>query len=698
MTQNTRWCSCIGVCVLLSAAALLMLVTAWHGSSAESVPDVFHPNASQIRMASSSIHPVTNLVLPLDHTADHLFAPPEQAYRPGTLANSCQQLLENTALNVIGGSIEPWEIFQPMVYYSTQNYVSPQYSLVLPDTDTGDPSPMQDAFGQIFDMPSNLTSVTIGYHTATTNANPVDKAFGNLWTVDNNNQLVDFLGGWEIADSPNAWAERGVLIEDNAYLAPMAGQRLAILLFTDTDGQSPGEAVYFDDITLTACTGATQPATATPTSSRTPTITSTATSTRTPSRTSTITPTATATPTSTLRKFYLPLVIRKVLLPTATPTATQPWCDLYEPNDTMATAFGPLVASQTYQARLCQGDQEDNYKLNARGGTPLVVTITLPTRLVNHTLFYIYHESNLNQPLPNPDCHRGPISTSNETITCPIALDGRYTLRMYTEDSNVYFENNQYYTLIAAFHPLVAGSTPTPTPTRTPTRTPTPTQVVASQTLYTIADATILEGYPSINLGTASDMWAGYDDGLNPNGRITRSLLRFDITSLPSNAVIQSATLRVYYMGYRDYPNRVNTITAYRINGSWTELGVTWNNKPGPGAAYGSVDIPANTNWGWRELDMQALVQGWVNGSIANQGVMLRGPEVSGADSSYRMFSTREGPYSPQLLINYVAAAAINAAPPDHVAAPAGVRLREVLGSSAAPADASGREHREMAP
>lgn len=696
MTKNAQWRGCIGVCVLLGAAVFLMLTTAWHGSSAESVPGNFQPDAPQIRMTPPSIPPFPSVLRPLDFAADHLFAPPEQAYRPSAPANSCQQLLGNTGLNIVGGSMAPWVVFDPMVYYSTQNYVSPQYSLVLPDADAGDSSPTQDAFGQIFDMPSNLTSVTIGYHTATANANLTDEAFGNLWTVDNNNQLVDFLGGWEIVDSPNAWVERSVVIEDSVYLAPMAGQRMAILLFTDTDGQSPGEAVYFDDITLTACTGATQPATATPTPSRTPTPTRTATATATSSQPPTFTPTATTTP--TLGKAYLPLAMRRISSPTATPTATQPWCDPYESNNTIATAWGPLIAGQAYQARLCQGDPEDNYYLRARGGTPLVVTIALPSRLVNHTLFYIYHESNPNQPVPNPDCHRGPISTSNETITCPITLDGRYTLRMYTEDASVYFENNQYYTLMATFSPLDAGSTPTPTPTRTSTPTATPTQGVASRTLYAIADATILEGYPGNNFGTTNDMWAGYDDGLNPNGRIVRSLIRFDVSSLPPSAVIQSAKLRVYYIGYRDYANRVNTITAYRITGNWTELGVTWNNKPSPDASYGSVDIPANTNWGWRELDVRALVQGWVNDSIANQGVMLRGPEASGADSSYRKFSTREGPYSPQLMITYVAAAAASDVPPDNVAAPTGVRLRQALGGSDAPADAGGREQREMAP
>jgi hypothetical protein len=208
----------------------------------------------------------------------------------------------------------------------------------------------------------------------------------------------------------------------------------------------------------------------------------------------------------------------------------------------------------------------------------------------------------------------------------------------------------------------------------------------------------ILEGHPGANAGATSDMCTGYDDGMDPNGRIVRSLIKFDLSSLPTNAAVQSAKLRAYYMGYWDYPNHVRTVTAYRITGDWTESGVTWDNKPSPGTAYGSVDIPANDDWGWRELDVRDLVQSWVNGSIANQGVMLRGPEASGADSSYPVFHTRKGPYPPQLVINYLAATAMSQPSAEQATVLTGPRLRDHLGASVAPTDASGREQRELRP
>jgi hypothetical protein len=172
------------------------------------------------------------------------------------------------------------------------------------------------------------------------------------------------------------------------------------------------------------------------------------------------------------------------------------------------------------------------------------------------------------------------------------------------------------------------------------------------RTFYSIADATVLQGYPSVNLGYTTDMWAGYDDGLNPDGQIARSLVRFDIAGLPSNVSITQATLRLYLVTSWDYPNTSRTITAYRITSSWSEGGVTWNSRPGYGGSYGSTAI-VHGAWGWYEFDVTGLVKTWYSSTNANYGIMLRGPEVSGSDSSWRGFGTRESTYTPQLVVKY---------------------------------------------
>jgi hypothetical protein len=175
---------------------------------------------------------------------------------------------------------------------------------------------------------------------------------------------------------------------------------------------------------------------------------------------------------------------------------------------------------------------------------------------------------------------------------------------------------------------------------------------LAQQTFYAIADANALQGYPSQNLGSTTDMWAGYDEYLEPDGQIARSLVRFEIASLLPNQVITEATLRVYLVTSWDYPDTSRTIGTYRITSSWSESNVTWNNRPGYGDAYGSRSIVSSA-WGWYEFDVANLVRAWYDGMYTNHGIMLHGPEVSGDDASWRGFSTRESSYRPQLVTEY---------------------------------------------
>ena len=198
----------------------------------------------------------------------------------------------------------------------------------------------------------------------------------------------------------------------------------------------------------------------------------------------------------------------------------------------------------------------------------------------------------------------------------------------------------------------------TPTPTSTPTPTPTPTPLPPPpNTFYSVADACVVQGYPTMNAGDTVDMWAGYDDYLEPDGKIVRSLIRFNLSAIPTGTSINNAVLRVYLVNSYDFPGETRTITTYRIASAWSESSVTWNNKPSFSTAYGSAAVTHGA-WGWYSFNVTGLVRGWINGTIPNRGVMLRGPEWSGADSSWRGFYTREGPYRPRLAITYTASAA----------------------------------------
>jgi hypothetical protein len=183
---------------------------------------------------------------------------PERPPEPTAGLMACSQMLANTELTVVDigggyGTAEPWVVLNDIVYYSDVDYTSPPTSLLLVDNDAGDPSPTVDAFAQAFYMPSGLTSVLIEYNTAALNGNLNDRVYGNLYTVDADGQLDEFIVGWEVGQATNTWVGRFVQITDPTYLSLMDGQYMAIILFNLTDNVAPGEVAFFDDVTLTAC-------------------------------------------------------------------------------------------------------------------------------------------------------------------------------------------------------------------------------------------------------------------------------------------------------------------------------------------------------------------------------------------------------------------------------------------------------------
>jgi uncharacterized repeat protein (TIGR01451 family) len=171
-------------------------------------------------------------------------------------------------------------------------------------------------------------------------------------------------------------------------------------------------------------------------------------------------------------------------------------------------------------------------------------------------------------------------------------------------------------------------------------------------TLYSVGDTCIMKGYSTTNFGIYSDMWVGYDDYLNPDGKIVRSLIKFDLSAIPTGTSIASAILQVYKLGSWDYPGKTRTITTYGVGSNWAETSVTWNTRPSSTDAYGSASV-THESGGWHSFNVTTLVRGWVNGTLPNYGVMLRGPEHSGSDSSWKSFCTREGSYDPKLVITY---------------------------------------------
>lgn len=96
-----------------------------------------------------------------------------------------------------------------------------------------------------------------------------------------------------------------------------------------------------------------------------------------------------------------------------------------------------------------------------------------------------------------------------------------------------------------------------------------------------------------------------------------RTFIAFDLTGAPFlNATIKLARLQLtpYFVSVID-----PKISASSIDAPWGEMTITYDNVPATGAWVGPVQ-PFTSNAFW---DITPLVQQWVTGQTANNGVVL---------------------------------------------------------------------------
>lgn len=148
----------------------------------------------------------------------------------------------------------------------------------------------------------------------------------------------------------------------------------------------------------------------------------------------------------------------------------------------------------------------------------------------------------------------------------------------------------------------------------------------------------------TVNLRSAADSrifnadW-GRDNNDGAGGEIgvyqarDRSLLRFDLNSLPPGAALNSANLVLTVSNpYGGNPN-AESMNVYRLTQAWTEGGVTWNKYDGAvtwataGGDYdGTVRASSTANVGTGQVviwDVSSLAQEWANHTHPNHGLMV---------------------------------------------------------------------------
>jgi hypothetical protein len=165
-------------------------------------------------------------------------------------------------------------------------------------------------------------------------------------------------------------------------------------------------------------------------------------------------------------------------------------------------------------------------------------------------------------------------------------------------------------------------------------------------TLTAVADATVRSWQPGTNFGGEDVLELSYSaiDGT----REAVTLLRFDVASaLPSNAIIDSATLQLFLEGAAG-ANPV-AVAAYFVTSSWAEGSVTWNTFPtaDPVGIVAQVDASPGNYKSW---NITSYAQAWHMGP--NHGLYLRGP----VDGTFyeRVFESRDHmEMVPRLVVTY---------------------------------------------
>ena len=116
-----------------------------------------------------------------------------------------------------------------------------------------------------------------------------------------------------------------------------------------------------------------------------------------------------------------------------------------------------------------------------------------------------------------------------------------------------------------------------------------------------------------------------------------RALYRFDIenTGIPVGTPIASAVAKIFIID----PNDTAPVSAHQVTADWTESTVNWDNINTSHDLTAITSIPTGSAAGeYVSVNITPLVQGWINGSTGNQGIMLKTASIG----DLAQFSSKE--------------------------------------------------------
>ena len=164
------------------------------------------------------------------------------------------------------------------------------------------------------------------------------------------------------------------------------------------------------------------------------------------------------------------------------------------------------------------------------------------------------------------------------------------------------------------------------------------------------------EDSKTTNNGDWNTLWLDSD-----SGKQFRALLRFDLTSVPTGAVVHDAVLWLYLKnGGKAAPFAYN---VYSVTKPWVETESSWsfysmgNRWATDGGDYDPLSFYRGTLEnivGWHTMDMSRLVDLWTRGLVTNDGIIIV-PDYFGG-SAWKPFVSSDdnnAAQRPKLIINY---------------------------------------------
>ena len=172
-------------------------------------------------------------------------------------------------------------------------------------------------------------------------------------------------------------------------------------------------------------------------------------------------------------------------------------------------------------------------------------------------------------------------------------------------------------------------------------------------TAYSISDSDTNSLSPDTNYGDSGALY------VNANSELDYAYIKFDLSSLPSDANVISASLDVFLWGTGGNIYVGDTIGAYYCSSnSWTEFEITWNNKP-------SFNPSATDTWSFSSSYTIEVYKSWnVAADVRTalpSGLLTEVLKFSSkTGNGYAQFQTRESANVPKLEIEYTLASILS--------------------------------------